>query len=85
MLRLPDFYTRAHAPAKAATLGLFLVAVASMLVHGERDAVFWLEKLLIILFVLLTVPVSTQILVRAAVARGVPQCDKTQGGPKLRG
>ena len=23
LLRLPDFYTRAHAPTKAATLGLF--------------------------------------------------------------
>ena len=38
LLRLPDFYTRAHAPAKAATLGLLLVAVASMLTHGELDA-----------------------------------------------
>ena len=26
LLRLPDFYTRAHAPTKAATLGLLLCA-----------------------------------------------------------
>ena len=27
LLRLPDFYTRAHAPTKAATLGLLLALV----------------------------------------------------------
>ena len=81
LLRLPDFYTRAHAPTKAATLGLLLAAAGSILLHGGRDVAFWIEKLLLILFVLLTVPISTQMLVRGAAARGVPQTRGTRGAP----
>ncbi len=81
LLRLPDFYTRAHAPTKAATLGLLLTALGSIGLYADRDAAFVLEKLLLILFVLLTVPVSTQMLVRGAAARGVPQTPGTLGTP----
>jgi multicomponent K+:H+ antiporter subunit G len=81
LLRLPDFYTRAHAPTKAATLGLLLTALGSIGLHSDRDAAFVLEKLLLILFVLLTVPVSTQMLVRGAAARGIPQTSNTRGAP----
>ncbi len=84
LLRLPDFYTRAHAPAKAATLGLLLAASGSILMYEGRDAAFWLEKMLLILFVLLTIPVSTQMLVRGAVARGIPQTRRTRGVPTDR-
>jgi len=81
LLRLPDFYCRAHAPTKAATLGLLLSALGSILLFGQRDAAFVLEKLLLILFVLITVPISTQMLVRGAAARGVPQRPETLGRP----
>ncbi len=81
LLRLPDFYTRAHAPTKAATLGLLLAAAGSILLEGGRDAAFWIEKVLLILFVMLTVPISTQMLVRGAAARGVPQARSTRGTP----
>ncbi len=84
LLRLPDFYSRAHSLTKAATLGLLFVASGSILAFGERDLAYWLEKVLLILFVLLTVPVSTQILVRGAVARGVPQDPATRGSPTNR-
>ena len=77
LLRLPDFYCRAHAPTKAATLGLLLCALGSALVYGP----FWLEKLLLMLFVLLTAPVSAQLLVRAAAGRRVPQAPTTRGEP----
>ena len=36
LLRLPDFYTRMHAPTKAATLGIILLAVGSL--RRETDA-----------------------------------------------
>jgi multisubunit Na+/H+ antiporter MnhG subunit len=39
---------------------------------------------LLILFVLLTVPVSTQMLVRGAAARGIPQTPRTRGAPSAR-
>jgi monovalent cation/proton antiporter MnhG/PhaG subunit len=81
LLRLPDFYTRAHAPAKAATLGLLLAAAGSIVTYGLGDAAYWLEKLLLVLFVLITVPISTQVLVRSAVTRGIQQSPSTQGAP----
>jgi len=81
LLRLPDFYTRAHAPTKAATLGLLLCATGSVLLYGTRADSLWLEKVLLMLFVVLTAPVSTQLLVRGAVARNVAQTPTTRGTP----
>ena len=81
LLRLPDFYTRAHAPAKAATLGMLLAAAGSIVTDGLGDAAYWLEKVLLVLFVLITVPISTQVLVRSAVARGIPPTRGTKGAP----
>ncbi len=81
LLRLPDFYTRAHAPTKAATLGLLFCALGSVLIYETHGAAVWLEKLLLMLFVLLTAPVSAQLLVRGAVARRIPQMSNTQGTP----
>ena len=78
LLRLPDFYTRIHAPTKAATLGLLLIALGSTLAHIGQESGLWLEDLLLIIFVLLTVPVSSQMLVRAAVARGLKQYEGTR-------
>ena len=79
LLRLPDFFTRVHAPTKAATLGIMFMALGSMALHFERGFQVWLEELLLILFVFLTVPVSSQMLVRAAAARGVRQVEQTRG------
>ena len=81
LLRLPDFYCRAHAPTKAATLGLLFCALGSALVYGTHGAALWLEKLLLMLFVILTAPVSAQLLVRGAVARRIPQTSSTRGMP----
>ena len=79
LLRLPDFYTRAHAPTKAATLGLLLCGSGSALLFGNQSVTLWLEKLLLMLFVVLTAPVSAQLLVRGAVDRRVRQTPSTQG------
>lgn len=78
LFRLPDFYSRTHAPTKAATLGLLLIALGSTLAHIGQDSGLWLEDLLLIISVLLTVPVSSQMLVRAAVARGIKQYEGTR-------
>ena len=61
---------RKRAPTKAATLGVMLAALASIARASGGDTAFWLEKLLLVVFVLITVPVSTQMLVRGATARG---------------
>ena len=80
LLRLPDFYTRAHAPAKAATLGVLLAAVGSALRDGA-DGGLWLDRVLLIVFVLITVPIGTQMLVRGATARGIPASPSTRSAP----
>jgi len=81
LLRLPDFYTRLHAPTKAATLGIILIALGSTALHIGRDTNAWVEDTLIMLFIMLTTPVSSQLLARAAAARRVPQLEKTKGEP----
>ncbi len=80
-LRLPDFYTRIHAPTKAASLGIPLMAFASMLLHLGAGFDLWIEDALIMLFVFLANPVSTQMLVWAAVARNIRPCAETIGQP----
>lgn len=80
-LRLPDFYTRIHAPTKAASLGIPLMAFASMLLHLGAGFDIWMEDALIILFVFASNPVSAQILVRAAAVRGIPSSAETTGLP----
>ncbi len=80
-LRFPDFYTRIHAPTKAASLGIPLMAFASMLLHLGAGFDLWIEDALIMLFVFLANPVSTQILVWAAVARNIRPSAETMGQP----
>jgi multicomponent Na+:H+ antiporter subunit G len=69
VLRLADFYTRIHAPTKAATLGLafFLMALA---IH-VRCATGAAKALLAMLFIGMTAPVGAHILARAAYRSGV--------------
>ena len=78
-VRLPDFYARLHAPTKAATLGIPLIAFASMLLHLGAGFDIWMEDVLMILFVFLTVPVSARVLIRAAAARSIPSSPETRG------
>ena len=79
LLRLPDFYTRVHAPTKAATLGVTFFALSSILRSIPRGDWVWIEDLAIVVFLFLTVPVSSQLLIRAAVVCGVPASPDTKG------
>ena len=69
LLRLPDFLCRIHAPTKAASLGVILLGLSSMLRSLVQGNLVWLEDLAIICFLFLTVPVSSQVLARAASRR----------------
>jgi multicomponent Na+:H+ antiporter subunit G len=62
ILRMPDAFTRIQAGTKSSTLGTILTLAGLILVHPE-----WAGKLvLLILFILLTNPVSSHVLARAA-------------------
>lgn len=77
--RMPDVYTRMHGPTKAASLGLAFLALATLLDDAAEGAGFWPPELLILLFVCLTMPVSAQILIRAAARRGEAADARTRG------
>lgn len=62
---LPDALARQHAATKAGTLALALVCVGAMLV--ARDAAWTWRLLLVLGFLLLTLPVASHLLARAAV------------------
>ena len=66
LLRLPDFYCRIHAPTKAATLGVMLLSLGAILRSLAQGNLVWVEDLAILVFLFLTIPVSSQVLGRAA-------------------
>lgn len=72
VVRLPDFYSRANVSTVATTQGLLGVAVATTLFFSVRDGSLYLKDLLVFVFVFLTVPAGTHVMVRAAYYLGVP-------------
>ncbi|MDK9724502.1 MAG: monovalent cation/H(+) antiporter subunit G [Sterolibacteriaceae bacterium MAG5] len=69
LLRLDSFFARIHAPTMGGTLGAGCVLVASMLVSSALAQRLVIHELLITLFVLITAPVTTMMLMRAAIRR----------------
>jgi len=69
LLRLPNFYQRIHGPAITITLGAGCVLIASMLQFSILDSRPVLHELAISFFILLTAPVVSMLLMRAAVYR----------------
>ena len=73
LIRMPDVYNRIQAGTKATTLGTILVMIGLGFYHP-----LWSGKLIIIiLFILLTNPVSSHIVARAAHSQGDKISDKT--------
>ena len=68
LVRLPDLYTRMHAASKAGTLGSCAVLLA-LAVHADDPAIT-LRALAGIVFFLLTVPISSHLLAKAAHSAG---------------
>jgi multicomponent Na+:H+ antiporter subunit G len=73
MLRMPDAYTRMQAGTKATTLGNTLVLAGLAFYHPG-----WTLKLVILIFfVLMTNPVSSHALARAAYRIRIPMAPQT--------
>lgn len=67
VVRLPDAFQRMHASTKAGTLGVSLIILGAVLLESdikETTAIFTL------LFLLMTLPISAQLLARAAYISG---------------
>lgn len=71
LVRLPDFFTRMHAPTKASTLGLGGVLLASMILAAAQGRIGFAE-VLIALFVFVTAPVSANMMAQAALHLRLP-------------
>jgi multicomponent K+:H+ antiporter subunit G len=67
LAKLPDFFTRLHAPTKASTLGVSAILLASMVFFSLENHNLSLHELLIIIFLWLTAPISAMLM--ATVAR----------------
>lgn len=75
VLRLPDLYTRMHAASKAGTMGACVMLLALAVSAG--DVAIVARALAGVVFFLLTVPISSHLLARAAHAAGYPLSDVT--------
>jgi multicomponent Na+:H+ antiporter subunit G len=78
LIRLPDFYSRAHAVGKSDTLGVILV-VLGLIIH-EGFTLNSVKLALIIVFVGLTSPTATHALAKAAYRFGLPAWIRKDGG-----
>jgi multicomponent Na+:H+ antiporter subunit G len=75
LLRMPDLLTRMHASSKAGTLGAILVLLA-VVVHFAEAAVT-VRALVVCIFLLLTAPIASHVIARAAYRSGVPLSPET--------
>lgn len=78
LLRLPDFYTRLHAPTKATTLGLGSVLLASMVFTYKIEGYISVNELLITLFLVITAPVVAHILAKVGFHHQVKMTANTR-------
>lgn len=78
LLRLKTFYQRIHGPAITVTLGAGCILAASMIYFSVAQSRLVIHELLIGLFVLMTAPVVTMMIMRAAVYRD-PQHNRSAG------
>ena len=69
LVRLDSFYARVHPPTLGTTLGIGCIAVASMVYFSAAQTRAVLHEVLLVLFVLVTTPVTLTLLVRAALFR----------------
>jgi multicomponent K+:H+ antiporter subunit G len=69
LLRLPDFFARMHGPSMTNSVGVATVLLASMLTSSALVGQVRLHELLIALFVLLGAPLTSIMLVQAALYR----------------
>ncbi len=80
LLRLQTFYQRVHAPTLGTTLGASCVALASIVHFSALASRLAVHELLIIVFVIVTTPISLMILVRAAVLRDGSESESPAAG-----
>lgn len=77
LLRLGNFFQRVHAPTLAATVGTWGFTIATVLQMSFAAGELYVHAILVAIFIALTTPVSTVLLMRAAVFRARLRGDET--------
>ena len=74
LLRMPDVYNRVQTGTKASTLGALMSFVGlAMMSFDHWQETNWVGRFLVlVIFILLTNPVSSHVLMRAAYAMKIP-------------
>ena len=67
LIKLPDFFTRLHAPTKATTLGVGAILIASTLYFSITTGELSLHEILISLFLFITAPISAHLMAKSAI------------------
>ncbi len=78
LVKLPDFFTRLHAPTKASTLGMGATLIGSLIWFSLSEGTLHIHELVISLFLFLTAPVSAYMMGKAALHRTQPMADDTR-------
>ncbi len=71
VVKLPDVYMRMHAITKAASLGALLMLAAVSLVYVQWIVI--VEALMVIVFIILTAPVASHMIAKAAHQAKMPK------------
>ncbi len=73
VVKLPDVYMRMHAITKAASLGAILMLTAVSILYVSW--IVWLEAVMVVIFIIFTTPVATQMISKAAHEGHTPKGD----------
>ena len=76
-IRLPDVYSRTHAASKSATLGVMCILIGTLIFFFTEEGIFSSRVVLAILFVLITAPVGSHLIARAAYNSGIKLADES--------
>ncbi|MFP4092259.1 MAG: monovalent cation/H(+) antiporter subunit G [Cyclobacteriaceae bacterium] len=83
ILRMPDFYIRMSTITKATSLGLGFILLGAALHFNTLEII--LKAAAILVFIVITSPVSAYIIAKAAKKIRVPFWEKTDLGDYLKG
>lgn len=77
LVKLPDFFTRLHAPTKATTLGMGSLLIASLIFTSYVTGDLHVQQLLITLFLFITAPIAAHMLAKTALHLRIPILERT--------
>ncbi len=77
LVKLPDFFTRLHAPTKATTLGMGSLLIASLIFTSYVTGDLSVQQLLITLFLFITAPIAAHMLAKTALHLRIQTVEST--------